>query len=176
MQSPISIPLHKRQYPFLIAGSIILALASIYIFNLSGSTTLSPSLVRTLGGIGFFGFAIAAAYMSKQYLDKKPGLVIDSKGILDNTSGIREHRIEWKDILGFEQLIQHQKRLILVKVRRPQKYIDQGTNHAQKRLLRLNLEEYGTPIYINVGALKMEVEELVKLLIEQQQKRKRKGR
>lgn len=173
MQNIIEIPLNKGRFALLLVGSIIFFIVSIWLFNLAeNQEDYAPSLIKGIGMIGFVFSGFSGLIFMKKLFDKEAGLTINHQGIIENTNGLSVRLIEWKDITGFETRQIHGEKLILVMVKKPQKYIDKASNNAQKRLLRLNTKEYGTPISITANSLKMDFEELLNLLQSKQPKRK----
>lgn len=173
MQNSIEISLKKGKSILLFLGCIVFVIASLFIFNLKGADA-SPFLGKGIGAIGFAFFGVAGLFFLKKLTDKKPGLTINHKGIIENTNGLSTRVVEWNDITGFKVLDVSGQRLILVMVKKSQKYIDKASNNAQKRLLRLNDKEYGTPISITTNSLQMEFDELLALLNGELGKRKKK--
>jgi hypothetical protein len=49
-------------------------------------------------GAGFAG--LCACYASIKVFDRRPGLVIDKEGIVDNSSGVAVGRVPWHEITG----------------------------------------------------------------------------
>jgi hypothetical protein len=49
-----------------------------------------------IAAILFFGFGIF--YFLRKLIDKKPGLIIDDNGIIDNSSAVSVGLIPWSDI------------------------------------------------------------------------------
>jgi hypothetical protein len=81
--------------------------------------------------------------------------------------------VEWKDITSIDSIDVAGQQLIVVKVKNPEKYVDKASNNAQKRLLRLNVKQYGTPIFITTNSLQIGFDELLALLNEEFGKRKK---
>ena len=81
--------------------------------------------------------------------------------------------VEWKDITSIDSINVSGQKLIVIKVKKPEKYVDKASNNAQKRLLRLNVKQYGTPIFITANSLQMGFEEVLTLLNTEFDKRKK---
>lgn len=174
MQKTIEIPLNKQRFALMLVGSIVFFIGSIWLFNLADNQEkYAPAFMKGIGMLGFVMGGIGGLIFFKKLFDKEAGLTINQQGIIENTNGLSVRMVEWKDITGFETRQVQGQKLILVMVKKPQKYIDKASNNAQKRLLRLNVKEYGTPISITVSSLKMDFEELLALLQVEKQKRKK---
>ena len=106
----------------------------------------------------FFGFT-ALIYL-KMILSTKPVISISEKGICDNASfGM----IEWEDIAGFRKVKIQKHDYVLILLKNPEKYIEKF-NFFKQKWLSLNLKQYGTPVMIHTGNLKIDQEELLNIV------------
>lgn len=106
----------------------------------------------------FFGFT-ALIYL-KMILSNKPAVSISEKGICDNVSfGM----IEWEDVAGFRKVRIQKQDYILILLENPEKYIEKF-NFFKQKWLSLNLKQYGTPVMIHTGNLKIDQEELLNIV------------
>ena len=107
----------------------------------------------------FFGFT-ALIYL-KMILNTKPVISISEKGICDNVSfGM----IEWEDVAGFRKVRVQKQDYILILLENPEKYIEKF-NFFKQKWLNFNLKQYGTPVIIHTGNLKIDQEELLEELL-----------
>ena len=106
----------------------------------------------------FFGFT-ALIYL-KMILSTKPVISISEKGICDNVSfGM----IEWEDVAGFRKVRVQKQDYILILLENPEKYIEKF-NFFKQKWLNFNLKQYGTPVIIHTGNLKIDQEELLNIV------------
>ena len=106
----------------------------------------------------FFGFT-ALIYL-KMILSTKPVISISEKGICDNVFfGL----IEWENVAGFRKVRVQKQDYILILLENPEKYI-QKFNFFKQKWLSLNLKQYGTPVMIHTGNLKIDQEELLNIV------------
>ena len=106
----------------------------------------------------FFGFT-ALIYL-KMILSTKPVISISEKGICDNVSfGM----IEWEDVAGFRKVRVQKQDYILILLENPEKYIEKF-NFFKQKWLNFNLKQYGTPVMIHTGNLKIDQEELLNIV------------
>jgi len=174
MQNTIEIPLSKGKLLLMLFGCIGFVATSIWMFNFAETQEeYAPAILKGIGGIGFAFFGIVGVFILKKLTDKKSGLTINDKGIIENTNGLSVQLVEWKDITSIDATNVSGQQLILVNVKKPDKYVDKASNNAQKRLLRLNVKQYGTPIFITANSLQMGFDELLALLQAEKQKRKK---
>ncbi len=108
--------------------------------------------------IVFFGFGVWVCL--KTILSNKPAVSISEKGICDNVSfGM----IEWEDVAGFRKVRVQKQDYILILLENPEKYIEKF-NFFKQKWLGLNLKQYGTPVMIHTGNLKIDQEELLNIV------------
>ena len=106
----------------------------------------------------FFGFT-ALIYL-KIILSTKPTLSISEKGICDNVFfGL----IEWENVAGFRKVRVQKQDYILILLENPEKYIEKF-NFFKQKWLNFNLKQYGTPVIIHTGNLKIDQEELLNIV------------
>jgi len=106
----------------------------------------------------FFGFT-ALIYL-KMILTTKPVISISEKGICDNVSfGM----IEWEDVAGFRKAKIQKHDYVLILLENPEKYIGKF-NFFKQKWLNFNLKQYGTPVMIHTGNLKIDQEELLNIV------------
>ena len=106
----------------------------------------------------FFGFT-ALIYL-KMILSTKPVISISEKGICDNVFfGL----IEWENVAGFRKVRVQKQDYILILLENPEKYIGKF-NFFKQKWLNFNLKQYGTPVMIHTGNLKIEQEELLNIV------------
>ncbi|MCV9928778.1 hypothetical protein OIU83_13995 [Flavobacterium sp. LS1R49] len=108
-------------------------------------------ILMGLGGIYFF---------TKKIFDKKPGVVIDSIGIIDNSSGVSIGRIPWSDVMGVIERTVITQKFVTIFLKNPEDYIDKQTNSLKKKMIKMNFKESGSPVSISANGLKIPFIEL----------------
>ena len=121
--------------------------------------------------IGLFGTVLASImgyFCLRQLFDTKPGLILNSYGLVDNTGDITPGPIPWEDIVNFEVYEMKIKtktlKLILIKVSNPQKYIEAG-GFVKRWLKRENYKRCGSPVSITEGHLDIGFDELFNVCV-----------
>ena len=111
----------------------------------------SPLVAKTVAVvcIGFFG--LIAVKAGAKLFDPSPGLVIDPEGVVDNSSGIAAGRIPWSNIKRIRTTTSQEQRFLTIEVHR------------------------GTPVHILPDTLRIDFDDLVKVLTESHAKYKRSG-
>lgn len=170
IEDKILIPISKTKLTLMLIGSlIIVALGIIYINNpkaLMYPVFRSKELIFVVGVSCVLFFGLASFYLFKKLFDNRPGLIISTEGIFDNSSATPVGLIEWKDIVNTDIVKIHGQRIILIKVKNPDKYIRGQESKRTKNVLKANLNFYGTPITITANGLRIAFEKLERLLVE----------
>ncbi len=99
-------------------------------------------------------------YGAVKLFDTAPGLILDSEGILDNSSGTSVGRIPWTQVRGFDIVTISRQRLLIVFVDNPRDYI-RRSNFLKRPPLWANMKMFGSPITLAANALQINFEELV---------------
>jgi len=128
-----------------------------------------PMYARGLGIVAIVVFGALALFFFKKLFDKKPGLVLNNSGIVDNASAVAAGFIPWSEITGYDIFEMPQQKMLIIMVRDPQKYVERG-NAVQQKLNQANFKMCGSPISISANALKINFAELIALFDEYQRK------
>lgn len=102
-ENQIEIPLSKQKmYLMLFASIIFVVIGTWLVVNppKSSHPILGNPMVILISGISaiiFFGYTTFILF--KKLPDNKPGLIINSEGIIDNSSGVSAGIILWTDII-----------------------------------------------------------------------------
>ena len=122
----------------------------------------NPTVVHGIGLIVVLFFGLCGLAGLKMLFDKKPGLVFNSSGIVDNASEVAAGFIPWSEVTGAGVYEIQKQKVLVIGVRDPQKYIDRGG--AMKRALNTaNYKMVGSPVAISSNTLKINFSQLVSL-------------
>jgi hypothetical protein len=115
-------------------------------------------------------FGIYGIFSAKRLLSRKPGLILSSAGIIDNSSGLASAGfIPWSDIEGFAAYKTQKQIFLIIKLFNPDKHVNSGS--LMKRLFfRMNLRACGSPIVIPSNSLLIDFNELASLCAQYLQK------
>lgn len=170
----IEIPLSKIKMGLLcFAGVIFVALGLFLIVHEPKSINYSNRfswimrpIPRVLSGILFvifFGFAATILFI--RLFTKNQGLLINEKGIIDNSSFAGLGFIPWKDVKDIKTIKVNSGNFIIVLLNNPSYYINSTTHYLKRRLLKNNFNYYETPILISANSLKINHKKLYELLL-----------
>ena len=172
----IEIPLSKKKMMLTFLGACVFVILGIlFVLNPEKYTSIiirnhNIILVSGISSILFFG--LVAISIFRKLSDKNAGLIINSEGINDNSSGVSAGFIPWSDIeeIKISQVV-NQKFLMLI-VNNPEDYLNKIKNPLKRNAMKMNLKSYGSPISISSNALQTNFEDLEKLLVEEMKKYK----
>uniref|UniRef100_A0A7C3IHS4 Photosystem I assembly protein Ycf4 n=1 Tax=Gracilinema caldarium TaxID=215591 RepID=A0A7C3IHS4_9SPIR len=135
--------------------------------------TLGASLFVTLGiwllqlqfmvgilAISFFGLCLV--FSVAKLFDKKPGLILNEEGLIDNSSGVSAGFIPWSEVTGFSIFEIQKQKMLVVGIRNPEKYIEHSSS-LKRMINKANYNLCGSPVAITSNTLKMKFDELTSL-------------
>ena len=174
MNNKIEIPLSKKKIILLLLASIgfvVFGILFVYdpqifvseyrvrfkIFN-------NPEMIRIIGIVATLFFGMAGIYGIKKLFDKNVGLIVDSNGITDNSNASSIGIIEWSDISNIRTKQVMSTKFLLIDIVNPEKYIGKAKNGFQAKMMKANMNMYGTPLSITSNTLKYDFGELEKLI------------
>lgn len=168
MTEQIEIPLSKKKLVLLLAGSLVFVAAGIWFLinppKINNALFGNPTFILVISIAAILFFGTIAVFIARKLPDNRPGLIIDSVGLTDNSSGISAGQILWSDLENISVIEINRQKLILLEVKNPQDYIDKQTSGLKRKLMQLNYKSYGTPLSISSNSLQIEFDELVTLL------------
>jgi len=127
----------------------------------------NPTYVYLVAILAIVLFGFLGLLALTKLFNRKPGLIFNDVGIVDNASSLSVGLIPWSDIVGWEVFEIQSQKLLIIKVKDPEKYFERG--NSLKRAL--NKGGFGgNPIGISSISLKMNFSELVTLFDEYQRK------
>lgn len=167
----IKIPISNKKVIFLILGALAFVLIGIWFVinpeSLSSTRYRNPYIIQVVGivSIAFFGLCFIFG-LSKLFSKKFKGVIINEKGIDDNSSGISVGLVEWNDIIEFGVVEIEKAKSLMIITKNPEKYINKATNKTSKTFMEWNWKSFGSPLAISVASLKIKFEEFEKILNE----------
>ncbi len=167
-QLPLEIPLAKSNLRIMLVGCAVFIVLGLW-FMISPPAgryayMTDPTRVGMIGMGAVLFFGAAAVAILRKMSDNKPGFIVDSEGIVDNSSAVSVGRINWDDIVSFSQLEIQNQQFILVTVKNPQQYIDGQSVAFKRSLMKKTWDSYGTPLTVSPIGLSMPIAELYEVL------------
>ena len=156
----ISTPLSKGRIVLLIIGSFAFVALSAGLLLFSDQVPRMNSIFNKIvvaAGIPFFG--LCGVFGVRKLFDDKPGLVIDSEGIVDNSSAVAAGRIPWEEITALRISEVSGQRFLTIMVISHEKYA-QGKGRVRAWLNSVNTKMTGSPINISANSLNISLDAL----------------
>lgn len=156
----------KISLHILLAGAFVALGAWLYSLDAEFIQSMrrfnSPLFVHSIGLATMILFGIFGGFTTWKLFDKKPGLELDSFGIIDNASALAAGLIPWTDVVDTGIYEVQKQKMLVIQVRDPDKYIKRGSP-LKRLLVQANHKICGSPIVISSSALKIDFNELISL-------------
>lgn len=132
--------------------------------NIENSFWGNPAKITIAGYASIIFFGLCSFFFIRKLFDTKTGLMIDSNGITDNSSGLSVGHIPWSDIEQISVVEIYKQKLILLHIKNPQHYIDKQTSFLKRKGMELNNKMYKTPLSITANGLRISFDKLLILI------------
>lgn len=173
------IALSKAKLGLLVLGSCAFVAAGAWMLSLDAARVSSGRsfasffnnvwLVRGLGLAAVVFFGLAGLFGVKKLFDRKPGLVLNASGVVDNASGVAAGFIPWSEIVGASVFQVHDNKMLIIHVADSRKYTDRG-GALRRAFNRAGVKMSGGPISIPSSTLQISFPELISLFERYRQK------
>ncbi len=172
----IEIPLSKSKIILMLIGALAFVATGLWFViappKIENVYWGNPTKIAIAGYGSIIFFGLCAFVFIRKLPDNKPGLIIDSTGLIDNSSGLSAGHILWTDIENISVLEIHKQKLLMLKVKNPQDYINRQNNLFRRKGMELNYKMYGTPLSITANGLKIPFQELLALITQKFQEKR----
>jgi hypothetical protein len=119
--------------------------------------------IKIFGILGILFFGVTFGYGIIKLFARKPGLIINENGIIDNSNMSSIGLIEWKDIREIKTQDYQSTSFLLIFLYDNDKYLN-NANRFKRRLLNANNKKYRTPFSIVANTLDCNFNELAMVL------------
>ncbi|PIE84064.1 MAG: hypothetical protein CSA07_03690 [Bacteroidia bacterium] len=123
-----------------------------------------PWLAKAIGGVAVLFFGPMGGYAGWKLFDRRPGLIVDSRGVSDYSNAASVGLIEWEDIVDIAPQAGRHPDFLLVFVRNPEKYLGRARSRMHTLFLRGNIWVNGTPLAISALTLRGTVWDLERIV------------
>lgn len=159
------IELSKGKTILIILGSFGFVAAGYWIFSMDAAAMKElpiddPLFIHGVGIVSMVFFGMTGVMGIRKLFDKKPGLVLNSAGIIDNSSGLAAGFIPWSEIIDAEIYEVHRQKMLMIKVRNPEQFIQRG-NVLRRAVAKMGSKMSGSPIAISSNTLQTNFPELL---------------
>lgn len=159
------IKLSKSKAILMILGSFGFVAAGYWLFTMDAAAMKEmpiddPLFIHGVGIVSMVFFSLTGIIGIRKLFDKRPGLVLNSAGIIDNSSGLSAGFIPWSEITGAETYEVRRQKMLIIKVRNPEEFIQRG-NVLRQAMVKMGSKLSGSPIAITSNTLKINFQELL---------------
>jgi hypothetical protein len=169
-------PLRKGALALVVVLALVLFLVCLVMTaaGLAGPGSLLAWELGVAGLVGAVFFGAGTWFVAARLFSRRPGLVIDQEGIVDNTSYSSVGRVPWSQITWVQiqslklptynrsLLFQpRQPRTMVIGVRDPEQFRDLG-NWLQRLLRRGTVGMFGGPVAISESVLRADLDALAR--------------
>ncbi len=155
MENNLFVPIQRRK--LILQGSLFFGIGLVLfllIYYLGKSQDFASETVFNLFAVlMFLFFLIIAGTYWKNMKNKEAGVELSKQGIDDQSSSISVGLVKWQNVIGVEQVKSVTANYLVIKLKNPNKIIENAPNKAVERLLLQNMRIYQTPLVINVSTL-----------------------
>ena len=165
----VVVPLSKSKMSFLLALSALFAIVGYWLFGMgataiqSGRRYNEPWFVHAIGIASMVLGGLGATAIARKLIDPSPGLVLDARGLTDNTSAMSAGLIPWSDIAGFETRRIQNQRILYVLLNDPNAFVSKF-GPIKRALFNANSRFGSSPVAITSTALSVDFDELATLV------------
>lgn len=156
--NPIVIHCSRSQVQTLLRGAIAFIIIGATMILLPDTDIGRIGTIVGWSSVSFFG--AVAVYALIRLNSNKPALIIDSKGITDNASGLSAGFIPWSDITGSGIVTFLEQKFIGIALKDPQKYLAK-VNPIKRLLMRMNSSMAGYVVCIPQVTFSIPIEEVL---------------
>lgn len=166
--STITIPKNRKKQLLLFSGCMLFVIGSYYMMTIDTESQKYPLYYRKfIGIIGGLFFGSGAIAFLWDILKNEPGLVIDQKGILNNSNLNSGYFVSWEEIEDMSiSTISRKQKCIIINVVNHEKIYDQ-VNWLKRLLLKGTARFYQSPVFITDSILNESLDEVLKKLRKQ---------
>jgi hypothetical protein len=159
----IAIPLSKAKLVLLTLGALAFVALGCILCVAPPRSGHDPAVVKVVGGAAIVFFGACLVYGVYKLFDRRPGLILDRLGLIDNSSAIAAGRITWQEIRDIKVSQIRTQRFLTLLIDDPDQFIARG-NRFRRFLDAQNVGLTGSPVNISSGTLKIDFDELERLL------------
>lgn len=165
LNETVTIPLSRKKLILGVVGSAAFIAISAWLWSIAETQQRhSPLSVKVVAASGLTIFGVFGAYCCIKLFDRKSGLIIDSMGLIDNSSAIAAGRIEWHEITGIRETAIMGQRFLTIDVVDAEKFLGRGNSYV-RMLNAANARATGSPINISANALQVTFDDLLARLM-----------
>jgi hypothetical protein len=149
------IELSRKKIILIVLGSCVFVAIGVWMLSLDEASIRSmsrgrnPTFIHGLGIVSIVFFGLCGFVALTKLLDRRPGLVFNAAGIVDNASGVSAGLIPWPEIIGAKTFDVRKQKMLIIEVIEPAKYLGRG-NWLKQSAVNANYKMCGSPIRTSI--------------------------
>ncbi|MEM1312455.1 MAG: STM3941 family protein [Patescibacteria group bacterium] len=147
-----------------VSGGLFLIVVAPLRLAIDEALTTDPVIYFIVGLANILFFGYAGLFFIKTLLSSKPAIIINTKGVFDNSNATSIGFIPWEDIEQIKKLKVLNQKFIALILKDPQSYLNREPNFVRRKIMEYNLKYYHSPISISCNFLITNFKELYQLL------------
>ncbi|MCL2713133.1 MAG: hypothetical protein FWD68_00660 [Alphaproteobacteria bacterium] len=155
------IELSRRKILSVVVGAFVLGCIGAWLIFLDDNTIRGarhdqmPWLVHSVGIITVAFFGACTVCGIRKLLDNNAGFIFSPYGFLDNSISVGGCTVPWIDVVGTEEVVISMQRMLVVKLREPEKYLEYGWG-LREIIRKATYKSYSSPIIITSALLNVD--------------------
>lgn len=125
-----------------------------------------PLAILIVGIISILFFGFLAIVIIKKLSTQSDGLIISSKGITDNSSGISAGFIPWTEITAITETSYAGQASVVIVMKNPEEFIASQKSSFKRKVMSANYKSFGAAVSISANSLVTTHKNLKKVLVE----------
>lgn len=165
----IIIKLSRKKIVLTILGSVLFVLIGIWMVAKHQEIKRpidSPLFALTFGIIAILFFGFIAITAVRKLTTQSDGLIISSKGVTDNSSGISAGFIPWEDITTITETAVVNQNFVNIVLKNPEAFISSQKSAFKRKAMTANYRTSGSAVAISANSLDTTHGKLKKILVE----------
>jgi len=165
---PLIIPFRSQMIRLALGLCVFFFLLSLSLMLMAAYAPLNqqdPEEAMRIGQVGGLLFGGLSIWCWVSLRRKRVGLLLNEEGLTSEILTMKVGPIAWEEIDGVEIV----GKLLVIRVVEGEKWLDRAENPATARMMRMRMDQLGTPLAIPGSALGMTMGEIRTLIRRQQQ-------
>lgn len=165
----VIIPLSKLKIGISFLGCIAVSLLFSYFVQIIIKDKTIFEEFHFLVVFIFFIFILilSAFYHLYKLFDSKPGIIINERGIVDNSNFVSVGLIRWENITNIKINKVYGQKQIVIEINNPDETILNQKNPLKRFFMKFNKDHFNSPILLSSVALNCKFDDLYKIIKEQ---------
>ncbi len=164
----IKIPISKKKTFLGFLGALGFVLLGFWLFSLEDADLWMK--FWAVVDVIFFGFCFL--FLLYKLFDQKPGLIINNQGILDQSSAVAAGFIRWDNIVDIAVVEIYGQEILTINVKNKEEIL-MNQPDLKRKTMSLNAKWFESPVQISTSMLVCDVDELVQIIQEKLEERRR---